>query len=99
MKVSLPGAFLQDLQEGLESYDDPAADIILEKIATTPAVRAGRGYRVIIDVDDYEAEIIVREAEYRAEYWGTSAYGVYQKDHARANAAKRVAASLKASVG
>jgi hypothetical protein len=94
MKVSLPGSFVQDLRDVVLDSDDEPCVSLGDKIEGAEPVRCGRGYRLIIDATEDEARIILREAKYRAEYWGTNAYGVERKESARASAALRVADAL-----
>ncbi len=96
MNISLPGTFIRDLMDSLECHTHPSAETLAEKIDAATPKRRGRGYVLIIDADEDETALLLSEADYRAEYWGTSAYGVTYKEPGRANAARKVASVIRA---
>jgi hypothetical protein len=97
IRVYLPEIFVQDACEA-----DPDMWPLWDRILHLPRVRRGGGFGYWADLTADEARLIRKEAEYRAEYWLTDAYGVREAggvsshERSRGNAARRVAEFLNA---
>lgn len=96
IRVYLPMTFIQDAQEG-----DPDMWPLWERILSLPEARRGRGTGRWVELTPAEAEAIRKEAEYRAEYWLTDAYGVEEvtaDERTAGRAARRVAQAIAGAV-
>lgn len=95
VKVLVPTSFIQDAYEGME--DQARGDSgrafcdLLSRIDNADVKKVGRGSVLVLLLrSEDELNALQSEAEYKAEYWGTDAYGVDYKNHALAAAAKKV---------
>jgi hypothetical protein len=92
IRVYLPYTFIYDARES-----DPEMGELWDRIEALPTVRRGGGTGVWATLTPEEAAEVRKEAEYRAEYWLTGAYGVEgvtSRERSAGKAAKRVAEAL-----
>ena len=114
IRTYLPHAFLRDAQSGFEAWlgdvekgdlTGSAAEAITNayaKITAAPTARRGAGTVVWVDLTPLEAEWVMEEAKYRAEYWLTDEYGpddVQAYERTAGQAAGRVFRTLKTALG
>lgn len=97
VRVYIPETFINDAKEC-----DPDLWSLWERIAALPRARRGGGYGRWADLNQDDARSICKEAEYRAEYWLTDAYGVDNaspSERAAGQAARRVFEAIHQRVG
>jgi hypothetical protein len=98
IRIYLPESFTNDARER-----DPDLDSLWAHILAYPRSRRGGGFGRWLELTVEDARSILKEAEYRVEYWLSDAYlddddAITAGERTAGLAAKRVAESLRDSL-